>query len=247
MAGEIQSEMQCAEFEALLSDAHDGKLSPPKLNSFHNHRKQCQLCGPMFAEAESGLRWLKSLEEVEPPAMLMHNILAATIGIQSAEQVVHARPQSSPLDRLRAWLAPLWTPVWGAVRQPRFAMSFGMVFFSLSVGLNVAGVKLTDVRRVDLRPSALTRTYYSTSARVVRYYQNIRFVYELESRVRDLKRATTPEEQAQPAKEKNRKNDTSGAPDHKQDQNYSRDESQPLLASIPVGTPPQPSNVRRIA
>ena len=81
----------------------------------------------------------------------------------------------------------------------------------------------------------------------MRYYQNIRFVYELESRVRDLKRATTPEEQAQPAKEKNRKNDTSGAPDHKQDQNYSRDESQPLLASIPVGTPPQPSNVRRIA
>ena len=58
MAGEIQSEMQCAEFEALLSDALDGKLSPPKLNSFHDHRKQCQLCGPMFAEAESGLRWL---------------------------------------------------------------------------------------------------------------------------------------------------------------------------------------------
>jgi len=246
MAGEIQSQMQCTEFEALLSEALDGKLSAPKLNSFHTHREQCRVCGPMFAEAEAGLHWLKSLKAVEPPAMLVHNILAATTGLQAAQQVARPSRQSSLLDRVRDWMVPLWTPVWGTVRQPRFAMSFGMAFFSISVGLNVAGVKLTDVRRVDLRPSALTRTYYSTSARVVRYYQNIRFVYELESRVRDLKRATTPEEQSPPAKEKNRKNDTSGAPDHKQDQNYSRDETQPVLASYPVDTPPQPSSMRRV-
>ena len=77
-------------------------------------------------------------------------------------------------------------------RQPRFAMSFGMAFFSLSISLSLAGVKVSDVRRVDLRPSAIKRTYYETTGRVVKYYENIRFVYEIESRVREFKRVTAP-------------------------------------------------------
>ena len=118
-------------------------------------------------------------------------------------------------------------------------MSFAMVFFSFTLVLNFAGLRLSDVRRVDLRPKALARTYYETSAKVVRYYDNIRFVYEIESRVRDLKRVTLPETPQRPAGEKNRKtNDhTTKSPDHRQDQNYSRDESQPLLASYPAGGP----------
>ena len=57
-----------------------------------------------------------------------------------------------------------------------------MAFFSLSISLSLAGVKVSDVRHVDLRPSAIKRTYYETSGRVVKYYENIRFVYEIESR-----------------------------------------------------------------
>ena len=79
-------------------------------------------------------------------------------------------------------------------RQPRFAMSFGMAFFSLSISLSLAGVKVSDVRHVDLRPSAIKRTYYETTGRVVKYYENIRFVYEIESRVREFKRVTAPPE-----------------------------------------------------
>ncbi len=80
-------------------------------------------------------------------------------------------------------------------------MSFGMAFFSLSISLSLAGVKLSDVRHADLRPSAIKRNYYETSGRVVKYYENIRFVYEIESRVREFKRATTPAEPAPQKKE----------------------------------------------
>ncbi len=73
-------------------------------------------------------------------------------------------------------------------------MSFGMAFFSLSVALSVLGVKPADLRSVSLRPTAIRHTYYNTQARVVRYYENIRFVYEVESRVRELKRNVTPAE-----------------------------------------------------
>ena len=98
--------------------------------------------------------------------------------------------------------------------------------------MSVAGVKPSDLKQVDLRPSALKRTYYTTTAKVVKYYENIRFVYEIESRVREFKRATTPAEPApRREKEKNHKNDTSGQPEQRQERNYSREENQPVLAS----------------
>lgn len=230
MPGENPIRMQCAEFEALLAEALDGQLSGAQLESFQQHRDLCAVCGPLFAQAETGLNWLQAVKQVEPPVDLVSRILAATTGAQ-APAAVPVTP-SWP-ERLRGWAAPVLAPVWNTARQPRFAMSFAMVFFSVSIALNAAGVRLGDLRAADLRPSALVRGYYETSAKVVKYYENIRFVYELESRVRDLKRVTEPEEPVRPAKEKDRNNNTSGAPDHNRDQNYSREEGQPLLAAAP--------------
>ncbi|HXY02226.1 MAG TPA: hypothetical protein VEI49_01560, partial [Terriglobales bacterium] len=109
---------------------------------------------------------------------------------------------------------------------------------SLSVSLSLAGVKLNDIRHVDLRPSAIRRTYYETSGRVAKYYENIRFVYEIESRVREFKRATTPAEPAPAKRENNQRNDnTSGQPDQKEQRNYSQGDSQVILASLPDNPP----------
>ncbi|MGA7381434.1 MAG: hypothetical protein WBX03_11325, partial [Terriglobales bacterium] len=105
----------------------------------------------------------------------------------------------------------------------------------LSISLSLFGVKLSDVRHADLRPSAIKRSYYETSGRMVKYYENIRFVYEIESRVREFKRATTP---AEPAPQKKEKNDnTSGQPDDKQQRNYSQGERQVMLAALPDNPP----------
>jgi hypothetical protein len=119
-------------------------------------------------------------------------------------------------------------------------MSFGMAFFSLSVALSVLGVKPADLRQVSLRPSAIRHTYYSTQARVVRYYENIRFVYEVESRVRELKRTVAPAEprskdSGTTNKQKENKNDTTQQPEQKQDRNYSQMENHLILACAPLG------------
>ena len=234
MAGETHAGMQCAEFEALLSDALDGSLSGAQREKFFSHRQQCPLCGPLFAEAEAGQRLLNSLPEVEPPANLVRNIVLATTGVPARAATV--QPAKGPwIEVAQTWVAGVFAPIWGTVRQPRFAMSFAMVFFSISIALNLAGVKVSSIRNVDLRPSAVVRGYYATSARVVKYYENIRFVYEIESRVRDLQRATEPEENPRP-REKNHKNNSSQAPDRKREQNYSRHESQPVLALYPADT-----------
>ncbi len=223
MAGENHNGMQCTEFDALLSDALEGALGP-KLDDFQSHAKVCEVCGPMFADAQAGEAWLAKLEDVEPPAELVRNILIETTGL---------RP--SWWERFQA---SFLSPMVNLARQPRFAMSFGMAFFSLSVTLSIAGVRIGDLRHLDLRPSAIKRTYYQTTAKVVKYYENVRLVYELETRVREFKRATTPAEQSpQQQKDKNHKNDTSGQPDQKQERNYSQGENQPILASTPLLPP----------
>jgi hypothetical protein len=114
------------------------------------------------------------------------------------------------------------------------------------VTLSLAGVKLSDLRHLDLRPSAVRRNYYETQGRVVKYYENIRFVYEIESRVRQFKQAATPAEQPreQPQNDNNDrkdkekdKNNTSGQPEQKQERNYSQEGNQPVFASLPDESP----------
>jgi hypothetical protein len=244
MSGEAKNSMQCAQFDALLSEALDGNLNEQKLGILQAHSRSCAACGPLMAGAEAGRRWLKSLEAVEPPAHLLESILVATSGIDSFRLASAAESgrQISPvgrswLDSLREWAAAIMDPVVAVARQPRFVMSFGMAFFSLSISLNLAGVKLSDVRHADLRPSAIKRTYYETSGRVVKYYENIRFVYEIESRVREFKRATTPSEPAPEEKDKGRKNNSSEHQQQNQQRNYSQGENQPVLASAPNDPP----------
>ncbi len=221
MVGKNHNDMQCTEFDALLSAALDGSLKGPKLEDFQSHAQVCEVCGPLFADAQAGQNWLAKLEDVEPPAELVRNILIATTGLRPSWW---ERFQSSFLS-----------PMVNLARQPRFAMSFGMAFFSLSVTLSIAGVRVSDLAHLDLRPSAIKRTYYQTTAKVVKYYENIRVVYEVESRVREFKKATAPEEQ--PEQKKDRKNDTSGQPDQKQERNYSQGENAPILASTPALPP----------
>src|SRR5208337_2293933 len=142
-------------------------------------------------------------------------------------------------ERVREWWDSFFTPVTAFVRQPRFVMSFGMIFFSFSLGLSAMGVKATDVAKVDLRPSALRHAYNGAQIKVVKYYDNIRFVYEIESKVRELKRANTPAEPGPQEQKENRKNnDTSGQPDQRQDRNYSQEYNQPVLAALRVPITP---------
>ena len=231
--------MECTEFEALLTEALEGQLSGAQKEGFEAHRQVCAVCGPLFADVQAGQKWLRSLEAVEPPPHLVHNILAATTGIAST-RVPAVSPQVSRTpfaERVREWWDAYFTPVVGFVRQPRFVMSFGMIFFSFSLALNAAGVKPADVAKIDLRPKALRHAYIETQIRVVKYYDNIRFVYEIESKVREFKRATRPAEPGARPQKENPKNDTSGQPDQRQDRNYSRDENQPVLAGL-LNAPP---------
>jgi len=239
MPGDTQNGMQCQQFESLLADALDGTLSAPEMERFQAHVAGCQDCGPMFAAARSGMAWMRSLEEIEPPRNLVRNILIATSEAEAKQRAtaVPARPLS---ERIQGW----FQPVFGALAHPRLALTFAMVFFSVSVALSAAGIHITDLRHVDLRPTAIRknvlRGYYENSARVVRYYENIRMFREFEAQVRELKEATRPQQQDQHQQRQENKNDkkmhddnTSGPTNH----NYTYDDKDEVMA---LSQPPRP-------
>jgi Putative zinc-finger len=234
MSDQTSNGMQCNEFESLLTDAIDGVLTGPGLDRFQAHVRVCRACGPLFAEAEAGRNWLKGLTEVEPPASLVTNILASTTGVDTQRLRVTVRSAQVGITWWERVQASLLEPIWATVRQPRFAMSFGMAFFALSVCLAVAGVKPADLRQVSLRPASIRLAYYHTHARVVRYYENVRVVYELEAFAQQVKRNVRPAASA-PAKPKDNKNDTTQQPEQKQERNYSQTDNHLILASVPLG------------
>jgi hypothetical protein len=216
---DLGTPMNCAEFDTLLSDALDGVLSATSQRRFDAHRQQCATCGPLFRDTSAGFNWLGTLEEVESPASLVHNILAAT-SMQSAAAQATA-PKLGWKEKLSALGSDLLAPVRVMVRQPRLAMTAAMALFSVSLTLNLVGVKVSDIRHLDWRPSAIrqqaTMKYYETSSRVVKYYENIRLVYEVESRLQELKRATSnTDEQEQPPQ----RNKTENKKDRERKQNY---------------------------
>ncbi len=75
--------------------------------------------------------------------------------------------------------------------QPRLAMTAAMAFFSIALTLNITGIRVSDLSLSNLRPSVIKRNIYEANAHVLRYYDNLKVVYELESRVRDLQRTSS--------------------------------------------------------
>ena len=73
-------------------------------------------------------------------------------------------------------------------------MTAAMAFFSIALTLNLTGVRLSSLRLSDLRPTAvrsfMERRLTMASTPIIRYYDHLRFVYEVESRMRELRRGT---------------------------------------------------------
>ncbi len=227
MQGEIKNGIECAEFEALLAEALDGALQGATLARFQQHRDSCVLCGATFAEVSSGLNWLKELDEVEPPKQLVHNIVAVTSGRTATAAEAAGAPQRRQWlrGRLGGLLAPIFTP--------RFGMSAAMAFFSLSLLMGISGVRLSD-----LTPHSLEHRFYSNQAKVVKYYENMRLVNELQARYRDWRRLTGAQENEEsspaPRSQQNKKDSEPGQQEY---QNYTREKNDVKQALLPEDLP----------
>jgi hypothetical protein len=242
MADDIKTNgksLDCSQFDALLADAIDGTLSAAQMAAFSAHAHDCAACGPLFAQAQQGLKWIKSLEAVEPPAHLVHNILAAT----SMQDESSAAPETRPgwWRRVADFVSPSLAPALRSVMQPRLAMTMAMAFFSVSMVLNFTGVRVTDLKYLDLRPSAITTAasvqYHQTTGKVVKYFENIRLYYEWESRVKSLQEqrgdeGASKDEEKPESKPAPGSNETRRKKQEEREQNYVQQRGEVVLAVL---------------
>ena len=231
--------MECSQFESMLADALDGTLTEGDNRAFESHAGTCPTCGPMFLEARQGMLWLGRLEDLEPPKNLVHNILAATTLAEATQE--EAKAKTAQPGRI----ARMWKPVKGVLKgmiQPRFATSFSMAFFSLSLTLTLAGVRFKDLAQINWHPSALGKAivmeYTQVESKVVRFYRNMRLVYEIESRVQEMKKNSSSDQNdqqkapaEQPKDNKKKNNDTSGHPEERQER-YSRELENAVISCL---------------
>ncbi len=198
-------ELRCEEWEALLADALDGVMPAADGASFEAHSHDCTACAGLLAQSRQGREWMSFLQvEPEMPGDLVERILGRTSGaVADRPLAVYGAPIAAGPNVLAM---PRRKFVW----DTRLMMTAAMAFFSIALTLNLAGVRLTDLRLADLTPASLennlTRQFYGAKSQVVRYYDNLRFVYEVESKMRELKRdeeTTRPASQptAQPKQE----------------------------------------------
>jgi len=206
--------LDCARCEAMLADAVDGALAPEEQQFFDAHIADCGPCEKLLAEARRGAAWLEMLRTPapEPPAALLEKILAQTSGSHALHPVSVAHPtpamapgySGSPHGNIlpfprRAVAAMRGGSLGRFVFEPRLAMTAAMAFLSIALTLDLMGVNPMELRAHDLTPSGLHRAFAQLDARAVQYYEGLRVVYELESRVHEFQSVQQNTQDATPA------------------------------------------------
>ncbi len=185
----------CNEWEAQLTDALDGLLSPEEEARFAAHKLVCPACAEMYEEARKGRQWLEFLSpEPEPPEGLLEKILATTGPGSDLGHEVSGLPAAA--GGIPAFVPPVWQQAGFAARMrasagPRLLMTAAMAFFSIALTLNLVGADVNRLRLADLRPVAvrsyMERQLNMASVPIVRYYDHLHFVHEVEARVREFR------------------------------------------------------------
>jgi hypothetical protein len=222
-----------------LAEALDGLLMPADEATFSAHMAVCPACAALFDEARKGREWLEFLStEPEVPAGLLDKILARTGPGHPAEYEL-AASGGSVIPMIPAWQRPGFMGYIRRFAEPQLMMTVAMAFFSIAMTLNLTGVRLSDLRLSNLRPTAvrsfMERRLTMASTPIIRYYDHMRLVYEVQTRMRELRRTT--EGGAQGEGEENRQKPQDAAPGESQKTPKPKDGGSRLEPPQQSGTP----------
>ncbi len=169
----------CAEFEILLCDAVDGTLRGEQHAAFDAHRQSCTACTELAADVLGVTAFIGRVADVQPPRELLTRILFETSGVKAAKSAPESKP--GRFAALKQFLGP--------VLQPRLAMGMAMTILSISMLAQVFGLEVRQLRAEDLEPTriwvGLEVGAHRQWSRAVKYYENVRVVYEIQSRLKE--------------------------------------------------------------
>jgi hypothetical protein len=171
------------EIENLASDYLEGLLEPSHRAAVEAHLTECAGCRELLGDVRHVLELCRAAEDAEPKPWLISKIMLATVGER----------KPTWRERIAAYLRP--------VLQPRVAYPIAMTVFTFSIIVQAAGLNLRSLRYEDLNPRTwvgrANRQGHLLAARAEKFYYDLRVVYEIESRFRQLGvQPQIPEEEA---------------------------------------------------
>ena len=180
--------MNCAELEELICDYADGTLAPARKAEVERHLEACPACAELARDSAAAVAFMERAADVEPPPELITRILFDAPWTRKAPA------------KGRGWLAKLFAPL----VQPRFAMGMAMTILSFSILSRF--VPMQQLRSADLRPSevwaSLDDRAHRAWARSVKYYENLKVVYQIQTLLRDWQQQAEDQKATKPSEQK---------------------------------------------
>jgi anti-sigma factor RsiW len=171
--------VNCADVEILLAEYVDGILHGEPKSALETHLKGCPACAMLAEDAAGAVAFLERVADVEAPPELVNKILFEISNGASRTVVKPSLARRLFGGLLGKWLEP--------VLQPRFAM--GMAMTVLSFGMMFQFTNVRQLTTADLDPF---RVFGAAEDRVtrlwdrgVKYYQSLRLVYEIQTRLQE--------------------------------------------------------------
>jgi hypothetical protein len=182
--------MTCAELEILLCDYVDGTIRGEERAALESHIAGCPGCAELAKNVMGAMAFMERAAVAEPPAELLTRILHDA---PSARQIRSEGP-----SQWRRWFGGFFE----SVLQPRYAMGMAMTILSFSMIARFAGIEPRQLRPSDLDPvkiwASIDDRAHRTYDRAMKYYDNLRLVIEIQSRLREW---SDQEQSAAPAAE----------------------------------------------
>jgi anti-sigma factor RsiW len=176
--------MKCEQAEILLCDYLDGTLDAVRRAGLDAHMQTCANCSAMKRDVEAALCFVATAEPLETPTELLPRIL---FHLPSAPRM----PER----------APWWRNWFGGLLQPRFVMGMAMTVVSFSMIGRLVGIEPRQLTLADLEPTkvwaALDWKAHRIWDRGVKYYDNLRVVYDIQTRLEEWTAADEQERQNQ--------------------------------------------------
>ena len=175
--------MNCADYEILICDYVDGTLDAADRAKVEAPLAECPACAELARDSAAAVTFMERAADVEPPPELVNRILFDAPWSKN-------KPQSKAREWVRAILSP--------ILQPRFAMGIALTMLSLSI---ITQGKMPKFRAADLQPAAIwhsldQRVTY-TWGRTVKFYNNLKFVYQIQTMLHEWQQQSEDESAVQ--------------------------------------------------
>jgi anti-sigma factor RsiW len=169
--------MNCADVEILLAEYVDGTVRGEEKSALELHLAGCPECAELAQDAAAAVGFMERSAVVDAPPELVTRILFEISDGPSRSEV-----KPGWIRRIfGSWLQP--------VLQPRFTMGLAMTILSFAMLGRLSGIEVRQLKPSDLDPvkvwAAAEDRVHRTWERTMKYYENLRVVFEIQTKLRE--------------------------------------------------------------